>query len=80
MVWKNLLYVLRFLKLIGVNTTVELDGLQTDPLLGDDRNDVVATHHLATLLPHVVNAKVNVWHTCDNTAVLTVVTILEKNF
>lgn len=65
--------MLRLLKLLAVNAAVKLDGLKADPLLCDDRNDVVATHHLATLLPHVVNTKVDIRHTCAQSTVLIII-------
>ena len=69
MTCNNLLDVLRLLKLFTVNTTVELDGFQADPLLGDNWNNVMATHHLSSLLPHVIDAQVHVWHSCAHKSV-----------
>lgn len=50
------------LELLVIDTAVELDGLQSYPLLRNDRDDVVPPHHLSPLLPHVVDAQIHVRH------------------
>lgn len=64
MAYCNLLNVLRLFEFLAVNTAMELDSLQTNPFLSDDWNNVMATHNLSSLLPHVIDAQIHVRHSC----------------
>ena len=61
----HVLDVLRLVKDFLLHTAMELHSLQPDPLFRHHGYDVMSTNHLFALLPHVIDAQVNIRHPCN---------------